>query len=320
MRIVLRIRRIPPGDRHGAPRRGIPAGYRADGDDPGRAHPGEERAGRQPLVPPQLRARGVRVRRDGHRRRRETRVQDTRPRRGGAGRRGGDGRAAEAPPVQNDLMVDQAAFFERYRSVKPFLINEDVVEGKERLQSPAERAAFDDTTSCILCGACYSACPVFEKSSSYIGPAALVSAARFIFDSGTGDSPTAWRCWMLPAAPGRARTISTAPASAPGTSRSRRISTRRRGRSTRSKGRKKPPDDFCELPGFFLLGQVTSPGDHLPPRARGGSGNHVHRRARNDPVICSPGEQERLREYRRPQAEPAGRNADQSTRLRSREK
>jgi succinate dehydrogenase / fumarate reductase, iron-sulfur subunit len=86
-------------------------------------------------------------------------------------------------PVQNDLMVDQAAFFERYRSVKPFLINEEVVAGRERLQSPAERAAFDDTTSCILCGACYSSCPIFEKNPAYIGPAALVSAARFIFDS-----------------------------------------------------------------------------------------------------------------------------------------
>jgi succinate dehydrogenase / fumarate reductase iron-sulfur subunit len=86
-------------------------------------------------------------------------------------------------PVQNDLMVDQKEFFERSRAVKPFLINEETVEGKERLQSPAERAAFDDATSCILCAACYSSCPVFEKNSAYLGPAALVSAARFVFDS-----------------------------------------------------------------------------------------------------------------------------------------
>jgi succinate dehydrogenase / fumarate reductase iron-sulfur subunit len=86
-------------------------------------------------------------------------------------------------PVQRDLMVDQRQFFERYRSVKPFLINDEEAGGRERLQSPPQRAAFDDATSCILCGACYSSCPVFEKNPSYLGPAAIVSAARFVFDS-----------------------------------------------------------------------------------------------------------------------------------------
>lgn len=86
-------------------------------------------------------------------------------------------------PVQRDLMVDQGKFFASYRSIKPFLINDEATDGRERVQSPKERAAFDDATSCILCGACFSACPVFEKNPNYVGPAALVSAARFIFDS-----------------------------------------------------------------------------------------------------------------------------------------
>ncbi len=86
-------------------------------------------------------------------------------------------------PVQRDLMVDQARFFESYRSVKPFLITDAPADGRERLQSPSQRAAYDDATSCILCGACYSACPVFEKNSSYLGPAAILSAARFVLDS-----------------------------------------------------------------------------------------------------------------------------------------
>jgi succinate dehydrogenase / fumarate reductase iron-sulfur subunit len=107
-------------------------------------------------------------------------------------------------PVQRDLMVDQRAFFESYRSVKPFLINEEPAGVKEREQSPRERASFDDATSCILCGACYSACPVFEKNASYLGPAAVLSAARFVLDSrdrGLGDrravldTPSgAWGC------------------------------------------------------------------------------------------------------------------------------
>ncbi|MGA2763656.1 MAG: succinate dehydrogenase iron-sulfur subunit [Spirochaetia bacterium] len=86
-------------------------------------------------------------------------------------------------PVQRDLMVDQAVFFQKFKLVKPFLINGEPVKEKERTQSQAERAVFDDVTSCILCGACYSSCPVLEKNTSYVGPAALVQAARFIFDS-----------------------------------------------------------------------------------------------------------------------------------------
>ena len=86
-------------------------------------------------------------------------------------------------PVQRDLMVDQRPFFQSYRAVKPFFINDEPAPDRERLQSPQERAAFDDGTACILCGSCYSACPVFEKTPAYIGPAAIVQAARFLFDS-----------------------------------------------------------------------------------------------------------------------------------------
>ena len=87
--------------------------------------------------------------------------------------------------LQRDLMVDQGEFFARWRSVKPYLIaDRPVPEGRERLQSPEERQAFDDPTKCILCAACYSACPVLdEKNPRFVGPAAIVQAARFVFDS-----------------------------------------------------------------------------------------------------------------------------------------
>jgi len=86
--------------------------------------------------------------------------------------------------LQRDLMVDQTEFFARWRKVKPFLINEEEVGEKERVQSPEERAAFDDPTKCILCGSCYSACPILdEKNTAFVGPAALAQAARFIFDN-----------------------------------------------------------------------------------------------------------------------------------------
>jgi succinate dehydrogenase / fumarate reductase, iron-sulfur subunit len=87
-------------------------------------------------------------------------------------------------PLQRDLMVDYTHFFEKYIIVKPYLINKDEAAEKERLQSPEDREKFDDSTKCILCAACYSACPVEnEKNPAFIGPAAIVQAARFVFDS-----------------------------------------------------------------------------------------------------------------------------------------
>ncbi len=87
-------------------------------------------------------------------------------------------------PIQRDLMVDQDTFFTAYRSVKPYLINDEMPNEKERIQSQEERALFDDPTKCILCAACYSSCPVVQETNpDFIGPAAVVNAARFVFDS-----------------------------------------------------------------------------------------------------------------------------------------
>jgi len=87
-------------------------------------------------------------------------------------------------PVQRDLMVDYARFFEFYRVVKPFLIAAKKAESGETIQMPQERSKFDDPTKCILCASCHSSCPVVaEKDPDFIGPAAVVQAARFVFDS-----------------------------------------------------------------------------------------------------------------------------------------
>jgi len=81
-------------------------------------------------------------------------------------------------------MVNQDEFFKRYKSVKPFLINDEKAPGRERIQSPEERKKFDDATKCILCAACFSACPVIrEKNPLFLGPAQVVQASRFLDDS-----------------------------------------------------------------------------------------------------------------------------------------
>jgi succinate dehydrogenase / fumarate reductase, iron-sulfur subunit len=88
-------------------------------------------------------------------------------------------------PVIRDLVVDMEPFFEGYRAVQPWLIRKpgEHEPERERIQSPEERERFDDTTKCILCAACTTSCPIFWADGGYVGPAAIVNAHRFIFDS-----------------------------------------------------------------------------------------------------------------------------------------
>ncbi len=85
--------------------------------------------------------------------------------------------------VIKDLVVDMDQFFASYKSVKPYLIADDAPSAGERLQSPEDRERYDDTTKCILCAACTTACPITWTSEEFVGPAAIVNAHRFIFDS-----------------------------------------------------------------------------------------------------------------------------------------
>ncbi len=88
-------------------------------------------------------------------------------------------------PLMKDLIVDMEPFFEGYRAVLPWLLPDDVEHEppRERIQSPEERERYDDTTKCILCAACTTSCPIFWADREYVGPAAIVNAHRFIFDS-----------------------------------------------------------------------------------------------------------------------------------------
>jgi succinate dehydrogenase / fumarate reductase iron-sulfur subunit len=86
-------------------------------------------------------------------------------------------------PVIKDLIVDMEPFFDHYRSVLPYFINDEKPPKKERLQSPEDRERFDDTTKCILCACCTTSCPSYWSNENYVGPAAIVAAHRFIFDS-----------------------------------------------------------------------------------------------------------------------------------------
>ena len=86
-------------------------------------------------------------------------------------------------PVVKDLIVDMEPFMDSYKKVMPYLINDKDPGDRERLQSQEDVEKFEDTTKCILCAACTTSCPVFWTADSYIGPAAIVNAHRFVFDS-----------------------------------------------------------------------------------------------------------------------------------------
>ncbi len=85
--------------------------------------------------------------------------------------------------VIKDLVVDMDAFFQKYRHIKPYLQPSDPDPDKERRQSIAQRERFDDTTKCILCACCTTSCPSYWANPDYLGPAAIVQAHRFLFDS-----------------------------------------------------------------------------------------------------------------------------------------
>lgn len=87
--------------------------------------------------------------------------------------------------VVKDLVVDMEPFFDHYRSVMPYFVNDDPApeNGRERVQSHEDRLKYDDTTKCILCAACTTSCPSYWANDRYVGPAAIVQAHRFIFDS-----------------------------------------------------------------------------------------------------------------------------------------
>lgn len=85
-------------------------------------------------------------------------------------------------PVIKDLVVDRTRFWAQYMRVKPWLINTGQAPTKEYRISPEEVAALNKAETCIMCGACFSACPVVGSSDDYIGPHALLKSFLRVLD------------------------------------------------------------------------------------------------------------------------------------------
>jgi succinate dehydrogenase / fumarate reductase iron-sulfur subunit len=87
-------------------------------------------------------------------------------------------------PVIRDLVVDMSRFYAQYKRSEPWLTRKEPMPEQEILQSPEQRAKLDGLYECILCGCCSTACPSFWwNPDKFLGPQALLTAARFIEDS-----------------------------------------------------------------------------------------------------------------------------------------
>jgi succinate dehydrogenase / fumarate reductase iron-sulfur subunit len=85
-------------------------------------------------------------------------------------------------PVIKDLVVDRTTFWQQYLRVRPWLVPPDSSPEKEYRILPEEVAALQNAETCIMCGACYSACQVIGLTKEYIGPHALLKAFLRVLD------------------------------------------------------------------------------------------------------------------------------------------
>jgi succinate dehydrogenase / fumarate reductase iron-sulfur subunit len=86
--------------------------------------------------------------------------------------------------VIKDLVPDLTQIFAQYQSIEPWLKTETPAPGRERVQTPADRAKLDGLWECILCFSCSTACPSYWwNGDRYLGPAVLLQAYRWIADS-----------------------------------------------------------------------------------------------------------------------------------------
>ena len=87
--------------------------------------------------------------------------------------------------VVKDLVGDLTDFYAQLSLIKPWLQSkEPPPSGKERLQSPEDRAELDGLYECVLCACCSTSCPSYWwNAERYLGPAILLQAYRWLVDS-----------------------------------------------------------------------------------------------------------------------------------------
>ncbi len=87
-------------------------------------------------------------------------------------------------PVLKDLVVDIEPFYKKVKEILPY-----VQEGPEKEENVTKDSfsQVNMVSNCIMCGACYSDCTAMVENPSFIGPAALAKAYRFVSDPREGN-------------------------------------------------------------------------------------------------------------------------------------
>ncbi|MGB7295597.1 MAG: succinate dehydrogenase iron-sulfur subunit [Candidatus Aminicenantales bacterium] len=84
--------------------------------------------------------------------------------------------------IQKDLIVDMEPFWKALLAVEPYLFPGEKTPEKESPVEDRQMEKIDQYVNCIMCGCCYSACPVVSRDERYLGPAALAKLYRFVKD------------------------------------------------------------------------------------------------------------------------------------------
>lgn len=86
-------------------------------------------------------------------------------------------------PIVRDLIVSLRHFYSQYRSIEPWV--HLPTKGMPIVsQLEVQRTLLDGLYECILCACCSTSCPSYWwNSDTYLGPAVLLQALRWIVDS-----------------------------------------------------------------------------------------------------------------------------------------
>jgi succinate dehydrogenase / fumarate reductase, iron-sulfur subunit len=92
-------------------------------------------------------------------------------------------------PIVKDLVVDMDPFWEKFRSVNPYLQPgyDEPPDGKEHLIRQDRMNAVHKEALCINCGCCVSECNAMESDPLFLGPQALAKGMRFVGDPRDGQ-------------------------------------------------------------------------------------------------------------------------------------
>ncbi len=85
-------------------------------------------------------------------------------------------------PVVKDLVTDMAIHWDKVRAVQPWMQHDGPEPEAEYIAPNEDMVHLAGVMSCIMCGACVSDCTSLEVDKSFVGPAALAKAYRFVAD------------------------------------------------------------------------------------------------------------------------------------------